>query len=101
MRSSPFMMHETLGNLEYVQTSAAGAGVSTNFIQNFNSATYLASYIQPGSYRVRWVPMSTTMVAPVVSAGAHFRAGCAHPSAGGADRLERQLLCAAGCPAAR
>jgi hypothetical protein len=57
---SSFMMQETLGNLE-LYDSSTGAGVSTNFIQNFNASTYLASYVQPGWYRVRWVPMSTTM----------------------------------------
>ena len=56
---SSFMMQETLGNLE-LYNSSTGAGVQTNFIQNFSSTTYLASYVQPGMYRVRWVPMATT-----------------------------------------
>lgn len=55
-----FMMQETMGNLE-LYDSSTGAGVSTNFIQNFNSTAYLASYLEPGSYRLRWVPMFTTL----------------------------------------
>jgi hypothetical protein len=53
---SSFMMQETIGNLE-LYDSSTGAGIGTNFIQNFSSISYLASYLQPGSYRVRWVPM--------------------------------------------
>jgi major membrane immunogen (membrane-anchored lipoprotein) len=55
---SSFMMQETLGNLE-LYDATSGAGRSTNFIQNFNSSSYLASYLQPGSYKARWVPMNT------------------------------------------
>jgi hypothetical protein len=52
-----FMMQETLGNLE-LYNATSGAGVSTNLIANYASSTYLASYLQPGSYKARWVPMN-------------------------------------------
>ena len=54
--SGGFFMHETMGNLE-IYDAGTGALVQTNSISNFNSDTYLASYVTPGSYRVRWVPM--------------------------------------------
>jgi hypothetical protein len=53
-----FMMQETMGNLEFYN-AANGAGVCTNFIANFNSVGYLASYLLPGSYKARWVPMNS------------------------------------------
>jgi hypothetical protein len=56
--SGGFFMHETLGNLE-IYDAVTGAPVRTNFVSNFNSDTYLASYVPPGSYRVRWVPMGS------------------------------------------
>ena len=56
--SAGFFMHETLGNLE-IYDAVTGAPVRTNFISNFNSDIYLASYVPPGSYRVRWVPMGS------------------------------------------
>ena len=45
-----------MGNLEIFDADT-GTLVRTNFVSNFNSDTYLASYVTPGSYRVRWVPM--------------------------------------------
>jgi hypothetical protein len=56
--SGGFFMHETLGNLE-IYDADTGMIVRTNFVSNFNSDTYLASYVTPGSYRVRWVPMGS------------------------------------------
>jgi hypothetical protein len=55
-----FMMQETLGNLE-LYDATSGAGVTTNFVGNFNSSAYLASYLQPGSYKARWVPMNSAI----------------------------------------
>jgi hypothetical protein len=55
--SGGFFMHETMGNLELYDANT-GNIVRTNFIQNFNSDTYVASYLAPGSYRARWVPLN-------------------------------------------
>jgi len=51
-----YMMQEINGNLE-LYNDATGAGVVTNNISNFNTSAYNIGYIQPGSYRVRFVPM--------------------------------------------
>ena len=56
--SGGFFMHETLGNLELYNAST-GILVRTNFISNFNTDAYLAGYVTPGFYRVRWVPMGS------------------------------------------
>jgi hypothetical protein len=56
--SGGFFMHETLGNIE-IYDAGTGTMVRTNFVANFNSDTYLAGYVTPGSYRVRWVPMGS------------------------------------------
>ena len=57
--SGGFFMHETMGNLE-IYDAGTGTLVRTNFISNFNSDAYLAGYVTPGSYRVRWVPMGSS-----------------------------------------
>ena len=56
--SGGFFMHETMGNIE-IYNASTGTIVRTNSVGNFNSDTYLASYVTPGSYRVRWVPMGS------------------------------------------
>jgi hypothetical protein len=56
--SGGFFMHETMGSIE-IYNASTGIIVRTNSVGNFNSDTYLASYITPGSYRVRWVPMGS------------------------------------------
>jgi len=58
--STGFFMHETMGNLEFYDATT-GVIVRTNQVQNYNSDSYLASYLTPGAYRLRWVPMFSAM----------------------------------------
>lgn len=53
--SGGFFMHETMGNIE-IYNASTEIIARTNSVSNFNSDTYLASYVTPGFYRVRWVP---------------------------------------------
>lgn len=46
--------HGAMGNLEWYD-AATGEVKGTNNINSFGTSHYLASYIPPGSYKVRWV----------------------------------------------
>ena len=54
------MMQEINGNLE-IYDAGTGLGAVTNMIANFNTSTYSVGYLRPGSYRIRFVPMNTSM----------------------------------------
>ncbi len=46
--------HGAMGNFEWYD-AATGESVGTNMINSMGTTRYLATYIPPGSYKVRWV----------------------------------------------
>jgi len=53
------LQHQTMGTMEF--HAADGSLASSQSIQNYNTDTYLAAYLAPGTYRVRYVPMMGTL----------------------------------------